>query len=66
MILNNFVSQEKGFQPPKNTKKYNFEYNGYNVCLTKAKVRGLALFIRNNQIQILPKISGMSKIKTKI
>ena len=60
------MSQEKGFQPPKNTKTYNFEYNGLNVYLTKAKIRGLSLFTKNIKIQILPKISDMPKIKTKI
>ena len=44
-----FCVTREGFSASKKYKKYNFEYNGY-VCLTKAKVRGLALFIRNNQI----------------
>ena len=42
-ILNNFLSQNKGFQPPKNTKKYSFEYNDCDVYLTKAKSRRLRI-----------------------
>ena len=48
--FNNFSSQKKGFQPPKSTKKYRFEYNVYNIYIAEAKTRTLLLFIKNNKV----------------
>ena len=63
-ILNNFSSKKKGFQPPKSTKKYSFENNGYNAYLKKAKCRKLLLFTKNTQIYLLFKVSDVSKMKS--
>ena len=67
-ILNNFLSQNKGFWPPKSKKKIQFSVKWlYNAYLTKLKSRTISLlkrtFTENIQTQILPKISDMSKIK---
>ena len=48
-ILKNFSSQNKDFWPPKCTKKYSFENNGYATYLRKVKSRLLSLFTKNTQ-----------------
>ena len=62
-IFNNFSSQNKGFWPPKSTKKYSFEYNVYNIHITEAKSRTLSLFTKNTKVKILSHIFDLSKIK---
>ena len=45
-----FCHKTRVFSLQKVQKKNSFEYNGYNIYLTKAKSRTLSLFIKNTQV----------------
>ena len=45
-----FSATMQGFLASKMYKNYSFEYNGYNVYLTKGRSGTLWLFIENKQI----------------
>ena len=62
-ILNKLLPQNKGFLSPRSTKNHSFEYNDYNVYLTKT-TKTLSLFTKNNQTYILSKILDISKIRS--